>query len=64
MGPKHASRAAVNQAGGADGTGMNANAHHTRLDASHSAKTKAESAAAWMSYPTFHRKERIFQLAK
>jgi hypothetical protein len=54
----------VNQAGGADGTGMNANAHHTRLDTSHSAKTKAESAAAWMSYPTFHRKERIFQLAK
>ena len=64
MGPKHASRAAVSQAGGADGTGMNANAHHTRVDASHSAKTKAESATVRMGYPTFHRKERIFQLAK
>jgi hypothetical protein len=63
MEPKHASRAAVSQAGGADGTGMNANPHHTRVDASHSAKT-AGSVAAWMGYPTFHRKDRIFQLAK
>jgi len=64
MEPKHAARAAVSQAGGTDGKGMNANAHHTSVDASHSAKTKAGSKAAWMGYPTFHRKERIFQFAK
>lgn len=57
-------RAAVSQAGGSDGNGMKANAHHTRVDVSHSAKTRAGSAAAWMSYPTFHRNERIFQFAK
>jgi hypothetical protein len=52
----------VSQTGGAAGDGMKANAHHPRVDASHSAKTKAGS--AWMGYPTFHRKERIFQFAK
>jgi hypothetical protein len=64
MEPKHAARAAVSQTGGTDGNGMNANAHQTSVDASHSAKTKAGSAIAWMGYPTFHRKERIFQFAK
>jgi hypothetical protein len=64
MGPKHAMRAAVSQAGGAEGNGMKANAHHTSVDVSHSPKTKAGSATVWMSYPTFHRKERIFQFAK
>jgi hypothetical protein len=39
MEPKHAARAAVSQGGGADGSGMNANAHHIWVDASHSAKT-------------------------
>jgi hypothetical protein len=41
-------RAAVNQAGGADGNGMNANAHHTKVDVTHSAKTRAGSATAGM----------------
>jgi hypothetical protein len=54
----------VSQAGGAEGNGMKANAHHTSVDVSHSPKTKAGSATVWMSYPTFHRKERIFQFAK
>jgi hypothetical protein len=62
IGPKHAARAAVSQTGGAAGNGMKANAHHPSVDASHSAKTNAGS--AWMSYPTFHRNERIFQFAK
>lgn len=62
--PKHAIRAAVSQAGGSDGKGMKANVHHTRVDVSHSAKTRAGSVTAWMGYPTFHRNERIFQFAK
>jgi hypothetical protein len=63
MGPKHAARAAVSQGGGADGNGMNANAHHPRVDATHSAKTRA-GAAVWMGYPTFQRNDKIFQFAK
>jgi hypothetical protein len=62
--PKHAARAAVSQAGGVDGKGRNANVHHPSVDASHSARTSAGSGAALMGYPTFHRKERIFQFAK
>ena len=57
-------RAAVSHAGGADGKGMNANAHHPSVDVSHSAKTRAGIVAVWMGYPTFHRNERIFQFAK
>jgi 2-hydroxychromene-2-carboxylate isomerase len=64
MEPKHAALAAVSQAGGADGKGMNANAHHPRVDASHSARTRAGSVAGWMGYPTFQRNDRIFQFAK
>ena len=54
----------MSQAGGAEGKGMKANAHHTRVDKSHSAKTSVGSVTAWMDYPTFHRNERIFQFAK
>jgi hypothetical protein len=64
MEPKHATRAAVSHAGGDDGKGMNANAHHPRVDASHSARTRAGSVAAPMGYPTFQRNDRIFQFAK
>jgi hypothetical protein len=54
----------VSQAGGADGKGMKANAHHPSVDASHSASTRAGNVAAWIGYPTFQRNDRIFQLAK
>jgi hypothetical protein len=48
MGPKHATRAAVSQAGGTGGRGMKANAHHPSVEASHSARTRAGNIAAWI----------------
>jgi hypothetical protein len=54
----------VSHAGGVAGKGMNANVHHPSVDVTHNPKTTAGRAVVWMGYPTFHRKERIFQFAK
>jgi hypothetical protein len=56
--PKHAYRAAASHAGGADGNGMNAKAHHSKVETVHTATARAGT------YPTFQRNERIFQFAK